>query len=107
MHKGVKAELLRGAKEYFCPGTKRVYGDCGIPYRRRYLFHCPPGNSKSSLIDALTGHLKCNIYNIRMFRGDITDSRSYNMFLSLSNKCLVVLEDIDAANINATRASTH
>eukprot|EP01052_Picozoa_sp_SAG31_P068425 SAG31_NODE_27233_length_429_cov_0.951515_2_plen_52_part_01 len=44
----------------------RRYADHGIPYRRIYLFHGPPGSGKFSLIMALAGCLECNVYVLNL-----------------------------------------
>jgi chaperone BCS1 len=42
-----KAEVLRDINEYLHPATPRWYANRGIPYRRGYLFHGPPGTGKT------------------------------------------------------------
>ena len=37
--------------------SKQWYIDRGIPYRRGYLLHGPPGGGKTSFITALAGEL--------------------------------------------------
>ena len=48
-----KAALLNDINEYLHPETPRWYANRGIPYRRGYLFHGPPGTGKTSLSFAL------------------------------------------------------
>lgn len=43
---------------------RQFFADCGIPYRRGFLFHGPPGTGKSSFSAALAGHLACDIYHV-------------------------------------------
>ena len=45
--KGIKERILNDANEFF--QEERFYRELGIPYRRGYLFHGPPGTGKSSL----------------------------------------------------------
>jgi len=42
-----KADVLRDINEYLHPATPRWYANRGIPYRRGYLFHGPPGTGKT------------------------------------------------------------
>lgn len=59
-----KADVLKDINEYLHPATPRWYANRGIPYRRGYLFHGPPGTGKTvsiSMFDLV-------IYNIlRLF----------------------------------------
>ncbi|KAF2117921.1 P-loop containing nucleoside triphosphate hydrolase protein [Lophiotrema nucula] len=99
MDEHIKADLLKDAEEYYLPETKEFYANCGIPYRRGYLFHGPPGTGKSSFSAALAGHLNCDLYMINLASGNVTDGGLHQLFLSLPKKCIVVIEDIDAAGI--------
>ena len=45
--------ILQDIKEFI--STPAWYNDRGIPYRRGYLLHGPPGCGKSSFITALAG----------------------------------------------------
>ena len=54
----------------------------GIPFRRGYLFHGPPGSGKTSIITALASELKYSISIINMADKLMDDSR----FLHLLNK---------------------
>ena len=45
-----KQMIVEDMKEYLHPYTRRWYSNRGIPYRRGYLFHGPPGTGKTSLV---------------------------------------------------------
>ncbi|PSN64096.1 P-loop containing nucleoside triphosphate hydrolase protein [Corynespora cassiicola Philippines] len=96
----IKDKLVKDAEYYYSSECKDFFSQCGIPYRRGYLFYGPPGTGKTSFSAALAGHLGCNMYLINLASGDINDSRLHRMFLSLPRKCVVVIEDIDAAGID-------
>jgi chaperone BCS1 len=95
----VKADLILDAEEYYSPESKKFYAAVGIPFRRGYLFHGPPGTGKTSFSSALAGHLKCDIYIINLTSSDMSDGKLHSLFLSLPRKCVVVIEDIDSAGI--------
>jgi len=50
-----ETELLNDMKDYLRPSSQRWYAIRGIPYRRGYLFHGPPGTGKTSAALALGG----------------------------------------------------
>ncbi|CCJ28330.1 unnamed protein product [Pneumocystis jirovecii] len=49
--------------------------DKGIPYRRGYLFHGPPGNGKTSFIQSIAGELEYNICLLNLSEKGLTDDR--------------------------------
>ncbi|KAG9190542.1 hypothetical protein G6011_08630 [Alternaria panax] len=99
MDETIKSDLVRDAEYYYSDESRSYFADCGIPYRRGYLFHGPPGTGKSSFSAALAGHLSCDIYHINLSTGSISDGTLHRLFLGLPRKCVVVLEDIDSAGI--------
>jgi chaperone BCS1 len=99
MDEDIKTELIKDAEEYYSEQSRKFYNDCGIPYRRGYLFYGPPGTGKTSFSAALAGHLNCDVYHINLATGDISDSKLHSLFLSLPRKCIVVIEDIDSTGI--------
>ena len=59
------------------------YNDRGIPHRRGYLLHGLPGCGKSSLVGALAGEMKLNIYNVNLAQSDLTDQKLLGTYLLL------------------------
>lgn len=88
---------------YLHDSRRTYFAECGIPYRRGYLFYGPPGTGKSSFSAALAGHLRCDIYHVSLASGTITDADLHRLFLGLPRKCIVVIEDIDCAGISRER----
>ncbi|OAK96026.1 P-loop containing nucleoside triphosphate hydrolase protein [Phaeosphaeriaceae sp. SRC1lsM3a] len=105
MDEDVKADIIRDADYYYSEQSRQFFADCGIPYRRGYLFHGPPGSGKSSFSAALAGHLRCDIYHVNLASSEINDSSLHHLFLSLPRKCVVVIEDIDSAGIGREHGS--
>lgn len=91
--------MLILALDYSLAATT-FYTECGIPYRRGYLFYGPPGTGKSSLSAAIAGHLKCDLYMINLSSNDVSDGKLQSLFLALPRKCVVLIEDIDSAGID-------
>ena len=69
----------------------------GIPYRRGYLLHGPPGCGKSSFIYALAGHLSFDICMLSLNSEGLTDDRLELALSNVPQQAIVLLEDIDAA----------
>jgi len=73
------------------------YHERGIPYRRGYLLHGPPGSGKSSFITALAGQLDYNICILSLNDSGLTDDRLAHALSLAPQQSLILLEDIDAA----------
>ncbi|WP_394649999.1 BCS1 and AAA domain-containing protein [uncultured Deinococcus sp.] len=72
------------------------YAGMGIPYRRGYLLHGPPGNGKSSLVAALAGAFGLNVCVLNLAAPDLSDDRLGSLLNNLPRRSLLLLEDIDA-----------
>lgn len=73
------------------------YADRGIPFRRGYLLHGVPGSGKSSLIHAIAGELMLDIYTLSLSSSWISDSTLTTLMGRVPARCIVLLEDLDAA----------
>ncbi|CAI0376064.1 unnamed protein product [Linum tenue] len=70
------------------------YKKNGDPWKRGYLLYGPPGTGKSSVVAAMSNHLKFNLYVMEL--GNIrSDYELRHALLSIQNKSIVVFEDID------------
>ncbi|KAK2802385.1 hypothetical protein FQN50_007382 [Emmonsiellopsis sp. PD_5] len=94
-----KEDFMKDVKDYLHPLTKRWYANRGIPYRRGYLFHGPPGCGKTSLGFAAAGDLGLKIYIISLNSRTLTEEGLASLFTSLPQRCIVLLEDIDTAGV--------
>ena len=72
------------------------YAAMGIPYRRGYLLHGPPGNGKSSLAASVAGELGLNICVLNLATPELSDERLQLLLSNLPRRALLLLEDIDA-----------
>lgn len=95
-----KEKLLADMDDYVGGRAAKWYADRGIPYRRGYLFHGPPGTGKSSFAMALAARYQCDIYMLSILDRNMYDSNLLNLFNSLPPRALVLLEDIDSAGLN-------
>jgi chaperone BCS1 len=92
---GVSERILADILEWQTSAT--WYADRGIPYRRGYLLHGPPGSGKSSFIFALAGHLGYNICVLNLAEKGLTDERLALALSCVPSNSIVLLEDVDAA----------
>ena len=94
-----KQALVDDMNEYLLPATRKWYAAHGIPYRRGYLFSGMPGTGKTSLAFALAGVFGLAIYSISLADPDVAESELTKLFSMLPRRCVVLLEDIDAAGL--------
>lgn len=95
-----KQELLQDINEYLHPHTRRWYANHGIPYRRGYLFSGAPGTGKTSLTSALAGVFGLDIYVLSLLDPNMNESALMRLMSEVPERCIVLLEDIDAAGLN-------
>ncbi|XP_037497332.1 AAA-ATPase At3g50940 [Jatropha curcas] len=75
---------------------KEYYKKIGKVWKRGYLLYGPPGTGKSSLIAAMANYLNYDIYNLNL-SGVNSDSCLENLLLHMSNRSILVVEDIDCS----------
>ncbi|KAH7912204.1 BCS1 N terminal-domain-containing protein [Hygrophoropsis aurantiaca] len=76
---------------------RQWYADRGIPYRRGYLLHGPPGSGKTSFIQALAGSLSYDICVLNLSERGLTDDKLNHLLSNAPERSFVLIEDVDAA----------
>ena len=101
-----KEQILADVAEYMDEATMNFYANHGIPYRRGYLFHGPPGVGKTSFALALASKFNLDVYNLSLLDNDLTDSDLISLLNQLPGRSLLLLEDIDTAGLHRKGKST-
>ncbi|KAK0637455.1 BCS1 N terminal-domain-containing protein [Bombardia bombarda] len=94
----IKEKLISDIGNYLDVNTRKFYNSRGIPYRRGYLLHGPPGTGKTSLSLAIAGHFGLELYLLHI-PSVTADASLEKLFAALPPRCIVLLEDIDAVGI--------
>jgi chaperone BCS1 len=98
LEQGLKERILDDVRGFI--SSRTWYLDRGIPYRRGYLLHGPPGTGKSSFIQALAGELDYDIAVLNVSERGMTDDKLNHLLSKVPPRTFVLLEDADAAFIN-------
>ncbi|KAG6001256.1 hypothetical protein E4U21_004543 [Claviceps maximensis] len=101
LDQGVKERIVADVTDFL--SRQQWYVDRGIPYRRGYLLFGPPGSGKSSFIQALAGELDFGVAMINLSEMGMTDDKLAYLLTKLPKRCLLLLEDADAAFVNRQR----
>lgn len=88
-----RKEVIDDLDEFM--SSESDYQTFGHPYKRNYLFYGPPGNGKTSFINAIASKYNFRIYLIS-FSNAITDEIFKKLVSTIPVDGLLVLEDIDA-----------
>lgn len=76
-------------------GTRSRYLQRGIPWRIGFLFHGITGTGKTSLIKAVAGDFKMDLYLINL-AANMDDSRFAHTLANIPPRSVILLEDVDA-----------
>lgn len=97
----LREELLSDIRQFL--SSRSYYLGLGVPYRRGYLLHGPPGCGKSSLVTALAGELRLAICVLSLSNRSLDDDSLNNLLNTAPLRSIVLLEDIDRAFTNDSR----
>ncbi|RBA13413.1 mitochondrial chaperone bcs1 [Fusarium proliferatum] len=98
-----KEDLIKDIQNFLDPETRHWYSQHSIPYKRGYLLHGPPGTGKSSFSLSIAGESDMDIYVVSI--PGANDQMLKGLFAGLPDRCVVLLEDIDAAGAACSRDS--
>jgi hypothetical protein len=89
-------ESLLGDMQAFL-GREDWYAQRGVPYRRGYLFHGPPGCGKTTFVTAAAGRLQCSIFILNLADPHLSDLGLLKLVSDAPPRSILLLEDVDAA----------
>jgi chaperone BCS1 len=103
LDKEQKDRVMNDVQKFLDPKQKHRYSAHSIPYKRGYLLHGPPGTGKTSFSLSIAGALDMDIYVVSI--PGMNDEKLKDLFTALPDRCVVLLEDIDAARATSSRDS--
>ncbi|GAW01220.1 mitochondrial chaperone bcs1 [Lentinula edodes] len=92
---GIAAAIENDVQSFL--NRRQWYVDRGIPYRRGFLLHGPPGSGKSSYIQALAGSLNYNLCLLNLSERGLGDDKLTHLLSTVPEQSIVLIEDVDAA----------
>lgn len=81
--------------------SKEWYKKYEIPYRTGIILEGPPGTGKTSTSLAICGEFNCDLFIVNL--SSTSDSNLANMFKSIPEKAVVLIEDIDSYKVATSR----
>jgi len=90
---GVMESLIGDCRRFLEDRT--WYLQRGVPYRRGFLLHGPPGTGKSSAVVAIASSLKMDIAVLNLGDSSLGDNDVSELLSELPVNALLLIEDID------------
>ena len=94
-------KIVNDIKQFL--NSRDWYKKIGVPYRRGYLLHGIPGSGKSSLVAAIAGEFKIDLYSCNLSGINITDDKLEELIADLKPPCILLFEDIDAVTTDRSK----
>jgi hypothetical protein len=92
---GLSEAIIQRLRDFVA--DRAWYQQMGIPYHLGMLFYGIPGSGKTSMIAALAGELKMNLYILSLASEEMNDERFACLLSEIPPSSFMVLEDVDAA----------
>lgn len=92
---GQLESIVRDLKDFVARDTKAWYECHGLPHRRSFLFHGPPGCGKTSTIRMIAGMFRLNACFLSLTAADFSNQVLQDALSTIPRRALLVLEDVD------------
>ena len=104
--KAADRQRVMAALDKFSVG-EAYYKQTGRAHKMGFLLHGPPGTGKSSFAAAVANKMHYDLYFIDLQGGRMTNGCLQNLSNSLSDKAVILIEDIDTVGLLARKQEEH
>lgn len=87
--------MLEDCRSFF--DARAWYHERGLPWRRGYLLHGPPGGGKSSVVTAIATELDVPLYWLNLRQTSMSDGYLVELMSMMRSRSILLLEDLDCA----------
>ena len=102
MDGSISADIVADASQFQKSGS--WYAERGIPYRRGYLLHGPPGTGKTSFCQVLAGSLSLDMCILNLADKELNDTTLASALRETPKEAIVMIEDIDAVFVERKKS---
>ena len=93
---GQMDDILNDVSKFLDRNTRSWYLTHGLPHRRSFLFHGPPGTGKTSTIKSIASKFNLNCCFLSMTNKHFSNQILNDAISEIPSSALLVLEDVDA-----------
>ncbi|KAH7119506.1 P-loop containing nucleoside triphosphate hydrolase protein [Dactylonectria estremocensis] len=101
----LKDHIITDIDRYLHPSSKNKCYKQGVAWRRGYVFHGPPGTGKTTLVTAIATKFGLPIYMLSLSEKTMGDQQLSNLLGRMHTRCILLIEDIDAAGLQRIQNS--